>query len=158
MIQIITKKNKEEEDREQRLLKILLQQQQQHATAMQKLIAAIPAANPALVVNVTTTASSPATQPMGLLQRQIKQFKRDILEWTQFWESFNVAIHSSTLTNVQKFDYLKEYLEGEAHLIVNNLELTDANYQVAIDELKKSYGKKPVMIDAHFNKLHTCNQ
>jgi len=122
---------------------------------MQKLIAAIPAANPAPVVNVTTTAPSPATQSMRLPQRQIKHFKGDILEWTQFWESFNAAIHSSTLTNVQKFDYLKEYLKGEAHLIVNNLELTDANYQIAIDELKKRYGKKQVMIDAHFDKLHS---
>ncbi|KZR95533.1 Uncharacterized protein APZ42_010707, partial [Daphnia magna] len=62
---------------------------------------------------------------------------------------------SSTLTNVQKFDYLKEYLKGEANLIFNNLELTDANYQVAIDELTRRYGKKQVMIDAHFNKMHT---
>ncbi len=34
-----------------------------------------------------------------------------------------------------------EYLKGEAYLIVNNLELTDANYQIAIDEPKKRYDK-----------------
>lgn len=61
---------------------------------------------------------------MKLSQRQTKHFKGDVLEWTQFWESFNATIHSSTLTNVQKFDYLKEYLKGVAHFIVNNLELT----------------------------------
>jgi hypothetical protein len=48
---------------------------------------------------------------------------------------------------------LKEYLKGEARLFVENLELTDANYQIAIDELKKTYGKKEVLISAHFEKL-----
>ncbi|EFX61612.1 hypothetical protein DAPPUDRAFT_272488 [Daphnia pulex] len=31
--------------------------------------------------------------------------------------------------------------------------LTDANYQIAIDELQKTYGKKEVLISAHFEKL-----
>jgi hypothetical protein len=49
---------------------------------------------------------------------------------------------------------LKEYLKGEARLFVENLELiTDANYQIAIDELQKTYGKKEVLISAHFEKL-----
>lgn len=39
------------------------------------------------------------------------------------------------------------YLIGEAYLFVNNLELTDANYQVAIDELKNMYCKKDFQID-----------
>ena len=38
--------------------------------------------------------------------------------------------------------YLKEYLEGEARLFVENLELTDANYEIAIDQLKATYGKE----------------
>ena len=41
----------------------------------------------------------------------------------------------------------------EARLVVENLELTEANYQVAIDELKRTYGKKEVLVNAHFDKL-----
>jgi Protein of unknown function (DUF1759) len=60
----------------------------------------------------------------------------------------------SNLTTIQKFDYLKEYLKGEARLVVGNLELTEAfNYQVAIDELKRTYGKKEVLVNAHFDIL-----
>ena len=56
----------------------------------------------------------------------------------------------SNHTTVHKFDYLKEYLKGEARLVVENLELTEANYQVAIDELKrKLWEKKEVLINAH---------
>ncbi|EFX61556.1 hypothetical protein DAPPUDRAFT_272795 [Daphnia pulex] len=127
--------------------------QAQMAQLIAQIVAAIPAP-PAPVINVTAApAPAPAVQSIRLPQRQIKHFRGDVLEWTQFWESFNAAVHSSSLSNVQKFDYLKEYLKGEAYLLVNNLELTDANYQVAIDELKRMYGKTDVLIDAHFEKL-----
>jgi hypothetical protein len=56
-------------------------------------------------------------------------------------------------SEIQKFDYLKEYLKGEARLFVENLELTDANYQIAIDQLQATYGKKEVLINAHFDRL-----
>ncbi len=145
---------KKEEDRDKKLLHLLQQQQQQfqqlNTDNMQQVIAAIPAA---AAPNVTVNAPSGVAQATRLPQRQIRHFKGDILEWTSFWETFNAAIHSSSLTTVQKFDYLKEYLKGEARLFVENLELTDANYQIAIDELKKTYGKKEVLISAHFEKL-----
>jgi hypothetical protein len=67
------------------------------------------------------------------------------MEWTSFWETYNAAIHTSSLTAVQKFDYLKEYLKGEPRLFVENLELTNAiksTYQIAIDQLQATYGKK----------------
>jgi hypothetical protein len=62
-------------------------------------------------------------------------------------------IHTSNLTAIQKFDYLKEYLKGEARLFVENSEFTDANYQIVIDQLKATYGKFEVLINALFDKL-----
>lgn len=52
---------------------------------------------------------------------------------------------------------MKEYLKGEAHLFVENLKLihANANYAIAIDELKKTYGQKEIIINAHFNMLDT---
>lgn len=114
---------------------MLQQNQQLITTAIQQIIAAISAAT---TPTVTVNAAQEVAQASRLPQRQIRHFKGDILEWTSFWESFNAAIHSSSLTTVRKFDYLKEYLKGEARLFVENLELTDANYQIAIDELKKT--------------------
>ena len=84
---------------------------------------------------------------------QICHFKSAILEWTPFWEIFNAAVHTSNLTALQKYDYLKEYLKMEANLFVENLELTETNYQIAFDELKRTYGKKDVLINANFDKL-----
>ncbi|EFX66717.1 hypothetical protein DAPPUDRAFT_331796, partial [Daphnia pulex] len=81
--------------------------QAQMAQLIAQIVAAIPAP-PAPVINVTEApAPTSAVQSIRLPQRQIKHFRGDVLEWTQFWESFNAAVHSSSLSNVQKFDYLK---------------------------------------------------
>ncbi|KAI9552587.1 hypothetical protein GHT06_020451 [Daphnia sinensis] len=130
--------------REKLFLDVLQQQQIQNTAAIQQLMATTPAQAPAQ-----------AAQSTRLPQRQIKPFRGDILVWTPFWESFNAAIHSSSLPAIQKFDYLKEYLKEEAYLFVENLELTDANYTIVIDELKKTYGQKDVLIDVHLNRLDT---
>ncbi len=120
---------------------------------MQRILAA-----QASTTSTSATESTPSTTPAQttrLPQRKIKPFKGDILEWTPFWESFNAAIHSSKIAAVQKFDYLKQYLQGETFLCVENLELNDTIYQKAIDELKRMYRKPEVLIEAQLHKLNT---
>jgi hypothetical protein len=100
-------------------------------------------------------AAPAAVASTKLLKRQIKPFKGDVLEWTAFWEGYNAAVHESAIPAVQKFGYLKDYLKGEGQLCVENLELTDANYTVAVTLLKTMYGKPDVLIEAHTHKLDT---
>ena len=69
-----------------------------------------------------------------------------------------MAVHQSTIPDVEKFGYLRDYLKGEAQLCVENLELTDANYAVAIATLRRTYGNQDVLIDAHMNKLDSLTQ
>ena len=151
----LAKREREKEDESRKTILLLIQQQQLHADAQrakeiqdqdtkraqefQQLKAQL--SNPTITVNpVAATAGSRASSTR-LPQRQIRHFKGDIMEWTPFWETFNAAISTSSLTAVQQFYYLKEYLKGEARLLVENLELTDANYQIAIDQLQATYGK-----------------
>jgi hypothetical protein len=115
-----------------------------------QLIAAIPAA-----AAPGALAAPAAVASTKLLKRQIKPFKGDVLEWTAFWEGYNAAVHESAIPAVQKFGYLKDYLKGEGQLCVENLELTDANYTVAVTLLKAMYGKSDVLIEAHTHKLDT---
>ena len=165
----LARRKKEEEEENRKTLLLIMQQQQLHTDAQrakeiqdqdtkraqefQQLLAATRASTPMVTVNAPSSASVPGASSTRLPQRQIRHFKGDIMEWTSFWETFNAAIHSSSLSAVQKFDYLKEYLKGEARLFVENLELTDANYQIAINQLKATYGKTEVLINAHFDKL-----
>ncbi|XP_045023718.1 uncharacterized protein LOC116934563 [Daphnia magna] len=131
--------------------RIIRQQElQDQQNLFRQLIAAIPAA-----AAPGAQAAPAAVTSTKLPKRQIKPFKGDVLEWTAFWEGYNAAVHESAIPAVQKFGYLKDYLKGEAQLCVENLELTDANYTVAVNLLKAMYGKPDVLIEAHTHKLAT---
>ncbi|KAH3697554.1 hypothetical protein DPMN_085057 [Dreissena polymorpha] len=50
-------------------------------------------------------------------------------------------MHSNiNLTNVQKFGYLKDQLEGTAAMTVQGFALTNAKYMRAVDLLRERYG------------------
>ena len=85
---------------------------------------------------------------------ELKRFHGDILKWTEFWDAFESTVHNNKgLSNVDKFNYLRSQLQGQASEVLSGLELTNDNYEVAIDLLKERYGRKQFMIDAHYAKL-----
>ena len=64
-------------------------------------------------------------------------FKGDVFEFPSYWELFQANVHNLTsLTDVQKFSYLKTTLEGEPATLIANLEMTSRNYNTAIETLK----------------------
>ena len=82
------------------------------------------------------------------------KFDGNILKRTELWDTFKATIHNNKdLHVVDKFNYLKSQLYGNASEVISGLELTKDNYYVAIDLLKERYGKKQVMVNAHYVKL-----
>ena len=62
------------------------------------------------------------------------KFSGDVLKWQTFYESFTTAIHNKpNISNVQKFNYLVGYLEGQAKRTVEEFNITNENYQKALD-------------------------
>lgn len=60
--------------------------------------------------------------------------------WQTFWDSFNSGVHDNiSLSDVQKFNYLKSLLVGEALSVEEGLALTNVNYINAIDLLNERY-------------------
>jgi len=57
------------------------------------------------------------------------------------------------LSNVDKFSYIRSLLLGSAKPAVGGFALTSANYESAIELLKKSYGKKVTIQRALISKL-----
>ena len=71
----------------------------------------------------------------------IPLFDGDVAQWTPFWDSYDSAIHqNSSLNEVDKFNYLRSLLKGAARDTVSGLMLTAANYQEAIEILKRRFG------------------
>lgn len=65
-------------------------------------------------------------------------FAGDPLTWQGFWDSFEVAINSNAaLDGVQKFNYLKAQLHGDASRAIAGLPRASANYNHAIALLRE---------------------
>ena len=85
---------------------------------------------------------------------ETKRFTGKVEEWQEFWDSFESAIHTnSKLSPVDKFSYLRELLVGAARTSIAGLALTSANYEAAIDILKRRFGRKIAIERAHVNDL-----
>ena len=74
--------------------------------------------------------------------------------WQTFWDSFSAAVHTNpNLTGVQKFNYLRAQLKGDATRVVAGFPLTDVNYQHSITLLRERFGQPYKLINAHMQAL-----
>ena len=64
------------------------------------------------------------------------------------------TIHNNRgLQQVEKFNYLRSQLTVSASELLFGLELTNANYDTAIQLMKDRYGKRQIMVDAHYSQM-----
>lgn len=104
--------------------------------------------------NGTETANRPRVNTVKLPKLVMQKFSGEICEWQGFWSQYETTIHETEhLSKTDKFSYLKSFLSGTAASAVAGLALSDANYDIAIDLLKKRFGRKDLVINAHMNKL-----
>ena len=55
-------------------------------------------------------------------------FDGDIMKWTQFWDLFERNIdENTTLSDVNKFQYMKGLLSGQAANVIAHLSITEEN-------------------------------
>ena len=85
---------------------------------------------------------------------EVKKFSGRIHEWQEFWDSFQSAIHQNdSLSDVDKFSYLRGLIEGPAKSSIAGFALTEANYKAAIELLQRRFGKKIAIERAHISEL-----
>ena len=88
--------------------------------------------------------STTAADRVKLPKISLPHFRGDLLRWTAFWDSFESAVHSND--RLDKFNYLRSLLEGTAYDAVAGLALTAANYEQAVEILKKRFGNKQLIV------------
>lgn len=67
----------------------------------------------------------------------INKFFGDPSKWLELWHQFESAVENNTsLSEVDKFNYLKSFLGGTALTAVSGFALTNDNYQSALKVLK----------------------
>ncbi len=84
----------------------------------------------------------------------LPKFKGDVTKWNTFWDSYESAIHKNdAITKVDKFNYLSSLLEGTALRAIQGLNLTNANYDAAVEILQDRFGRPQQVIAAHMDEI-----
>ena len=114
-------------------------------------------------VEEQSTASGPThPQPpsqshsvrVKLPKLKVNKFNGKIEEWQEFWDGFESAIHQNEcLSKVDKFNYLRTLLTGQAKSAIAGFSLTTANYDSADQLLKKSCGKDMLIKRTHVQEM-----
>ena len=97
--------------------------------------------------------SQPTLCPLKPPQLDISTFSGDMLKWQEFWDAFEASIHTASYAPVDKFNYLKSKLTGDALEAISGYQLSNDNYKVVIDVLKRRFGNQQLIIDAHYRSL-----
>ena len=75
---------------------------------------------------------------MKLPKLTIPPFNGEPTRWMTFWDSYLSSIDkNTTLSETEKFTYLRSLLQGRALESIAALALTEANYCQAVDLLQK---------------------
>ena len=84
----------------------------------------------------------------------LPQFTGNRLKFQEFWDMFDSSVHSNPdLSKVDKFNYLHSCLNRDAKQCITGLSLTEKNYDVAVELLKKRFGGREERKREHMKQL-----
>lgn len=114
---------------------------------------------------VTLEASTSAINPSQLINNQtvanvklptlnLPTFNGQYDRWLEFSDAFNSLIHTNnTISDVQKFYYLRSSLRDEAAIVIRAVEVSAANYHIAWQLLRERFENKRIIIHNHLKGL-----
>jgi len=87
---------------------------------------------------------------------KLPTFEGHTEEWKRFSETFQSMIHSNeSIPNIQKFQYLVTSVRDDAAKIIESIELTDQNYIIAWELLKRRFDDPRAIKKKHIQCLFT---
>ena len=88
-----------------------------------------------------TTQKIGKPQAVKLQKYTITPFKGDCKDWLRFWNHFVVEVDSANISEISKFNYLLELVEGEPKEHILGLPHTPEGYHEAKKILEMTFGK-----------------
>lgn len=124
----------------------------QRVTRVQEQMDRLQSAQPPTSLSTIWTHST-GEAPIKAPQLDIPVFNGEVLKWQEFWDTFEATIHKGRYSSVDKMNYLKSKLTGEALDAISGYQLSNDNYKVVVDVLQKRFGNPQSIIDAHYRSL-----
>ena len=105
-------------------------------------------------LNAGAEHTNSTKKKVNLPKLQLPKFDGCLIKWSSYHDAFCAAIdNDNKLKDIQKFQYLRSTLSGEATRTIDGLQLTNANYTVALSLLKERYGQPHKIISAYMKAL-----
>jgi hypothetical protein len=114
--------------------------------------------NPASISNTINNPSIAQAQlhtpQVRLPSINLPTFSGNYEDWICFADTFQSLIHlNDSLNDLQKLHYLKSSLSSEAAQLIQTLELTSTNYNVAWGLLEKRYKNDRLIVQKHIKSM-----
>ncbi|XP_063920800.1 uncharacterized protein LOC135135633 [Zophobas morio] len=95
------------------------------------------------------------TPKITLPALKLPEFSGSYSDWTSFRDTFKSVIHeNSSLSNIEKFHYLRSTLKGEAFRAIESLSPVNVNYEIAWDLLNKRFqNKRLIIVHEHIKNI-----
>jgi hypothetical protein len=81
---------------------------------------------------------------------------KSVMEYQSFETQFQNIIGSRKITNSSKLIYLKSYVVGYASKLLSHLQISDENYLLALELLRKEFLNKTTLRNELYRKLIDC--
>ena len=96
----------------------------------------------------------PVQSSVKLPKLELCSFNGDKLKWVEFWQSFESSVHKNdSLSDIEKFNYLRNKLTGDAKSAITGLSLSNENYSVALKILTDRFGNVQDTVDLHYTAI-----
>ncbi|KAG5861358.1 hypothetical protein JTB14_024745 [Gonioctena quinquepunctata] len=124
-------------------------------TLIQKTVNMVSATNEVVAQgNYFRSSQGSPTPKVKLPNLNIPIFTGSYEDWRSFYDLFLALVDkNSNLADSQKLLYLKSVVKNEPLSLINKLSITDGNYTIALDILKKRYNNKMAIINSHIKSL-----
>ena len=106
------------------------------------------------VANSNPINTSTPTIKAKLPKLTLRKFSGDPKSWQPFWDSFEAAVHNNdSVSKIDKSNYLKSLVEGNAASAIDGFALTADNYESAVKVLKDRFADPQIIISSHMEEL-----
>ena len=98
--------------------------------------------------------SSQVNSTPKLPKLTLQSFDGDPTKWQSFWDGYSSSVYKNkTLSDIDKFNYLKGCLTGQASNAIEGIQLTGENLTSAIEILKDRFAQPQILISSYMNNL-----
>ncbi|XP_017471576.1 PREDICTED: uncharacterized protein LOC108362929 [Rhagoletis zephyria] len=94
------------------------------------------------------------THRINFPKLQLTKFSGKQSQWLDFYNVFTTLVHNNKdLTEVEKFQYLRSCLTDEASRLIQSLEVTNNNYNAALELIISRFNNSRLISQSHMQQI-----